>query len=53
MPVYLFRCKKCDSRYEVEKHASPPVCCNVTTSRIYTVPSISFRGGGFYSNDYK
>jgi predicted nucleic acid-binding Zn ribbon protein len=55
MPVFDYKCDGCDSVYEDIDPAKefPPVCCGVQTRKIWAMGGISFRGPGFYVNDYK
>lgn len=55
MPMYEFKCEYCDSRREVTAHYDEeiiaPICCNQGMARYWSVPGISFKGSGFYTND--
>jgi len=56
--IYTFKCKKCDTQFDIEASWNQiaamkvfcPVCKNDKVHRKYNVPSISFKGGGFYSS---
>lgn len=54
MPTYEYRCNKCMSYIQVtrsyQERETDIICpkCNLTTSRVYSVPSIQFKGTGFY-----
>lgn len=57
MPTYEYECPVCGARFECEQHFSdPPVttCPNGHTGvhRIYSPPTIIFKGSGFYATDY-
>ena len=55
--IYQYKCNKCGHTLEVERAMTEeersPTCmdCHNTMSRVWTSPSISFKGAGFYSND--
>ena len=56
---YPYKCNQCGIEFDVERsihaEASAPNCpeCKVEMVRVYTTPSIQFRGSGFYSTDSK
>ena len=57
LPLYAYRCTECGHRFEKIQHfRSEPelVCpkCNGVLERPLTAPSLHFKGGGFYVNDY-
>lgn len=57
MPLYPYRCTKCGHRFEKIQHfgAEPEkVCpqCGGALERILTAPGLSFKGAGWYVNDY-
>ena len=55
MAQYVYLCTKCKKESVVERPMSEEsnqsiFCpCGGTAARVYTSPSISFKGGGFYS----
>ena len=55
--IYEYKCKVCSAVITVERPVygveDTPVCCSETTSRVWSAPSITFKGKGFYSNDSK
>ena len=57
MPVYEFVCEKCGARFEKQVRFSEDpdhvVCPNghVQTRRVFTPPTIVFKGKGFYVTD--
>ena len=62
MPIYEFECtnEECEAnlRYEKEMSIHEPhsvTCsfCHSSMQKIYSVPSIQFKGEGFYSTDSK
>jgi putative FmdB family regulatory protein len=57
MPIYEFRCKKCNAHIEVFQKLSdkPPVRCKKCGGRlekIVSAPAIQFKGEGWYVTDY-
>ncbi|HBY20735.1 MAG TPA: hypothetical protein DEG71_06970 [Clostridiales bacterium] len=63
MPNHSFRCEICGREFEYE-HAiidtnstaltiKCPFCFSNSISRIYTIPTIIYKGNGFYSTDNK
>jgi len=57
MPIYQYLCKKCnvivvESR-EVDNRDDLTICenCDVPMKRLFSGPSVSFKGNGFYSTD--
>lgn len=57
MPLYPYRCTKCGHRFEKIQHFnSEPekVCpqCGGVLERVLTAPGLSFKGAGWYVNDY-
>jgi putative FmdB family regulatory protein len=59
MPTYRFKCNECDLVFEQKMPVTRldlPVPCpkgHLKTQRIFTVPSIVFKGSGFYSTDHR
>ena len=56
MPVYSFRCQKCDEPVEVEHsfrepHPTKHKGCGGKLTRIFHSPAIRYRGSGFYTTD--
>ena len=57
MPVYVFDCDVCGATFERESHMnddlSDVTCSNghKQVHRIYSVPSVIYKGSGFYVND--
>jgi putative FmdB family regulatory protein len=57
MPVYVYKCEQCGQVFE--KQASIKASLNGVTCpsghtqihRVYTAPTIIFKGNGFYVND--
>jgi len=57
MPIYEFRCKKCNDQIEVfQKLADkPPARCRKCGGRLekqFSRTSVQFKGGGWYVTDY-
>jgi putative FmdB family regulatory protein len=57
MPLYEYRCLKCNETFEVrqkfsdEPIASHPVCGG-EGQRLLSAPQLHFKGSGFYITDY-
>jgi putative FmdB family regulatory protein len=57
MPIYEFRCKKCNNQIEViQKFSdkSPTRCkkCGGRLEKLISSPAIQFKGEGWYVTDY-
>jgi putative FmdB family regulatory protein len=57
LPLYPYRCKECGHRFEkIQKFSAKPekVCpkCGGALERTLTAPGLSFKGAGWYVNDY-
>ncbi len=57
MPLYPYRCTKCGHRFEkIQKFGAKQekVCpkCGGALERTLTAPGLSFKGAGWYVNDY-
>jgi putative FmdB family regulatory protein len=56
MPTYHFTCKECDSTIShlvpLDEDIVAPKClsCKEIMERVYSIPSIVFRGGGWGSS---
>ncbi len=56
---YDYKCEQCNSELTVERsihaEASNPTCfnCHTTMNRVWSTPTITFNGTGFYSTDNK
>jgi putative FmdB family regulatory protein len=58
MPTYEYRCKSCDSRFDVwQKMSDDPLAtcptCGGPIRRVLFPAGIVFKGGGFYSTDHR
>jgi putative FmdB family regulatory protein len=57
MPIYDYVCEDCGTHFEHSqsfKASQQPVSCpkgHLRTKRVFSVPSIVFKGSGFYVND--
>jgi len=57
MPIYEYSCHRCGQKFEVrQKFADEPVKvhegCGGEAERLISVPSLVFKGHGFYITDY-
>jgi len=57
MPLYEYQCSGCSQRIEVLQKFSDPVLtecseCGGELERVLSVPSIRFKGSGWYVTDY-
>lgn len=59
MPLYEYRCRKCDRTFEViQKFDDPPVrrCrrngCSGTVEKLISVSAFHLKGGGWYADGY-
>lgn len=57
MPLYEYECQENGHRFElIRKFSDPPVkkCikCGAKVERLLSSPAISFKGSGWYVNDY-
>jgi putative FmdB family regulatory protein len=57
MPLYEYRCLKCDETFEVrQKFSDEPVAthakCGGEGKRMLSAPQLHFKGSGFYITDY-
>jgi putative FmdB family regulatory protein len=58
MPLYEYRCSKCDTVFEVmQKFSDAPLTthenCGGTVERLISAPGFQFKGSGWYVTDYK
>lgn len=56
MPLYEYRCRNCDHRFEVQQSFSDDpltICpeCQGELRKVFNPVGISFKGSGFYKND--
>lgn len=57
MPIYEYRCKKCNTQIEVfqKLNDKPPTRCKKCSGRLEKMissPAIQFKGEGWYVTDY-
>ena len=58
MPLYEYRCSKCDTVFEVlQKFSDSPLTthegCGGAVERLISAPGFQFKGSGWYVTDYK
>ncbi len=58
MPLYEYKCLKCDSTFEViQKFSDEPLTihadCGGTVQKQMSAPSFQLKGTGWYATDYK
>ncbi|MCK5687973.1 zinc ribbon domain-containing protein [Myxococcota bacterium] len=57
MPIYEYKCKKCDETFEVIQKMSAPApkcesCGSKRTERLMSAASFVLKGSGWYATDY-
>ena len=57
MPIYEYKCKKCDKVFEVrQKFSDDPLTtheeCGGPVHRLLSAPAFQFKGSGWYVTDY-
>jgi putative FmdB family regulatory protein len=57
MPLYEYKCKKCQHRFvKIQKFSDPPVkkCpqCGGAVEQLLSPPAVQFKGSGWYVTDY-
>ena len=57
MPLYEYKCQKCDAVFEVlQKFSDAPLTvhagCGGRVHRLLTAPAFQFKGSGWYVTDY-
>ncbi|MBI4892611.1 MAG: zinc ribbon domain-containing protein [Acidobacteria bacterium] len=57
MPLYEYKCKRCDSVFEViQKFSDAPLAvhegCGGEVERLLSSPALQFKGSGWYITDY-
>ena len=57
MPLYEYKCAKCEARFElIQKFSDPPEAecpeCGGRGERLLSAPAIQFKGSGWYVTDY-
>ena len=53
--IYEYKCNVCGGVISIERPIfgmeETPICCQQTTSRLWSSPAIAFKGDGFYTTD--
>src|ERR1700736_1724742 len=57
MPIYEYKCEKCDKVFEVrQKFSDEPLTtheeCGGAVHRLLSAPAFQFKGSGWYATDY-
>lgn len=57
MPLYEYRCTKCNHVFEkIQKFSDPQVTecpkCGAPVEQVISAPAVQFKGAGWYVNDY-
>ena len=52
MALIDYKCDTCGNVVERD-NGDAPLCCGEVMRRIWSKPAISFKGSGFFVNDYK
>lgn len=57
MPLYEYRCTKCNHKFEVHHDvggaAGPCPVCGSPAKRVFSSVGLIFKGSGFHTTDYK
>ena len=59
MPIYEYKCLKCEHQFEVIQSFSDnpvetcPACNRKTVKKLVSAPSFRLKGGGWYETDFK
>ena len=59
MPIYEYKCSKCEHQFEVIQRFSDnpveicPECNKKAVSKLVSAPSFRLKGGGWYETDFK
>ena len=59
MPVYVYHCNECNQTFELKRSyedADRGAMCprgHINVRRVFTRPTIVFKGSGFYSTDHR
>ena len=59
MPIYEYKCLKCEHQFEVIQRftdnpvESCPECNNKSVQKLVSAPSFRLKGGGWYETDFK
>jgi len=57
LPLYEYRCLRCDAHFErIQKFSDPPIeicdVCGGALEQLLSSPAIQFKGSGWYVTDY-
>ena len=59
MPIYEYKCSKCEHQFEVIQRLSDnpvescPACNKKTVKKLVSAPSFRLKGAGWYETDFK
>ena len=59
MPIYEYKCSKCEHQFEMIQRFSDnpieicPACNKKTVQKLVSAPSFRLKGGGWYETDFK
>lgn len=58
MPIYTYQCPSCNNKFELRQgwdadNTAPCPACQAEAKRLLVVPSVIFKGRGWYSTDSK
>jgi putative FmdB family regulatory protein len=59
MPIYEYKCSKCEHQFEVIQRFSDnpvescPECNKKSVKKLVSAPSFRLKGGGWYETDFK
>jgi len=59
MPIYEYKCSKCEHQFEVIQRFSDnpiqicPECNKKSVQKLVSAPSFRLKGGGWYETDFK
>ena len=59
MPIYEYKCSKCEHQFEVIQRFSDnpvescPECNEKSVKKLVSAPSFRLKGGGWYETDFK
>lgn len=56
MPLFEFRCNKCEKQVEkLQASPMPPTCeeCQIAMHHILSVTNFALKGGGWYNDGYQ
>ena len=59
MPIYEYKCLKCEHQFEVIQRFTDnplencPECNNKSLQKLVSAPSFRLKGGGWYETDFK